>query len=69
MVIREDRMAEGLAYLAAELGLADAPPAPLDNAAAQALDAIWEPSLEDAAQDAYNRDYMGFGFGAWKAKD
>ena len=66
MVIREDRMGQGLAYLAAELGIEDAPAAPVDQAAVQALEAIWEPSLEDAAQDAYNRDYMGFGFGKWK---
>ena len=64
LVIREDRLAEGLAYLAAEIGI-KAPPAPQDHAAAEALAAIWEPALEDAAQDAYARDYTGFGFGRW----
>lgn len=67
IVLREDRMTEGLAFLAAELGLTDPPPAPVDRAAAEALAAIWEPSMEDAAQDAYGRDFVGFGFGRWKA--
>ena len=67
-VFREDRMAEGLAFLAAELALEDAPPAPQDHAAMAALEEVWQPSLEDVAQDAYARDYMGFGFGPWKSK-
>ncbi|MBK8438602.1 MAG: nodulation protein NodH [Rhodobacter sp.] len=66
MVVREDRMTEGLAFLAAESGIEDAPAAPLDRAAAEALDTIWEPALDDAAQDAYARDYMGFGFARWR---
>ncbi len=66
-VLREDRLAEGLAFLAAETGLDKAPAPTADNEAAAALDAIWEPALEDAAQDAYPRDFMGFGFGRWKA--
>jgi LPS sulfotransferase NodH len=64
LVIREDRLAEGLSYLAAEIGL-KAHPAPQDDAAAEALRAIWQPALEDAAQEAYARDYIGFGFGRW----
>ena len=67
LVLREDRLAEGLRFAAAEAGLKDAPPAPeTDTAAIQALDAVWHPSLEDAAQDAYNRDYTGFGFTRWR---
>lgn len=64
LVIREDRLAEGLAYLAAEIG-AKAAPTPQDHGATEALEAIWEPALEDAAQEAYARDYTGFGFGRW----
>lgn len=67
LVIREDRMAEGLAYLAAEIGLTDPPPAPQDRAAGDALEAIWSSALEDAAEDAYPRDYLGLSFGRWKA--
>jgi LPS sulfotransferase NodH len=67
LVIREDRLDQGLAFLAAELGLTDPPPAPIDRAAVEALEQVWTPELEAAAQDAYARDYIGFGFGKWKA--
>ncbi len=66
LVLREDRMTQGLAFLAAELGLPEAPPAPLDRAAAEALEAIWQPEFEDLAQEAWSRDYMGLGFDRWK---
>ena len=65
LVIREDRLAEGLSWLAAEIGV-KAAPAPQDQDAVEALEAVWTPALEDAAQDAYARDYMGFGFGRWR---
>lgn len=64
LVIREDRLAEGLAFLAAEVGLAP-PPAPSGDPAVAALAAIHDDSLEDAAAEAYARDYMGFGFSRW----
>ncbi len=66
LVIREDRLAEGLAWLADELGLTDPPPAIPDRAAAEALDAIWDPTLDEAAAEAWPRDYMGFGFPRWR---
>lgn len=66
LVIREERQADGLAWLAAELGLSDAPPAIADRAAAEALDDIWQPAMEDAAAEAWPRDYMGFGFTRWR---
>lgn len=65
MVIREDRLAEGLAFLAAEAGL-PMPPAPPEDPAAQALAAIYDEALEAAAAEAYARDYMGFGFDRWR---
>lgn len=65
LVIREDRLAEGLAYLAAETGVA--PPAALaQDPARAALLAIHDESLETAAAEAYARDYMGFGFARWR---
>ena len=67
LVIREDRLAEGLAYLAAEVGV-KAPPDPSPDPASQALAAIYDETLEDAAAEAYARDYLGFGFGPWRAK-
>lgn len=67
LVLREDRLDAGLAFLAAELGLSQAPPAIPDRAATEALEDIWEPAMEDAAQDAWPRDYMGFGFTRWRS--
>lgn len=67
MVIREDRLTEGLAFLAEEIGI-DAPKTVRrDTAAAAALLAVHSDALEDAAAAAYPRDYVGFGFGRWKA--
>jgi LPS sulfotransferase NodH len=65
LVIREDRLAQSLAFLAAEAGLPP-PPLPAPDPAASALDAIYDESLENAAEAAYSRDYMGFGFGRWR---
>ncbi|WP_137109795.1 nodulation protein NodH [Rhodobacter sp. SY28-1] len=64
-LLREDRLAEGLAALAAEAGVA--PPALTADPAETALLSIWDESLESAAAEAYARDYMGFGFTRWKA--
>ena len=55
LVIREERLAEGLAMLAGELGL-PMPDVAADSAAAAALARIWSPHLEEAAQDAGARD-------------
>lgn len=66
VVLREDGLAKGLAFLAAETGLDKVPAPPLTARPPPRLEAIWEPVLEDAAQDAYPRDFMGFGFGRWK---
>ena len=65
LVIREDRLPQALAYLAAEVGVAP-PPDPAPDPAIAALAAIHDPSLEDAAEAAYVRDYAGFGFTRWK---
>lgn len=61
-ILREDRLAEGLGWVCAELGLAP-PPLPAPDGAAAGLAAIWDDTVEEAARDAYQRDYMGFGFG------
>lgn len=64
-VLREDRLAEGLAFLAAETGVAPPAALPVDPDRA-ALAAIHDHSLEEAAADAYGRDYTGIGFGRWQ---
>ncbi|MBN8631931.1 MAG: nodulation protein NodH [Rhodobacterales bacterium] len=63
-LLREDRLAEGLAQLAAEAGLS--PPAVTPDPAGAALLSIWDETLETAAAEAYARDYMGFGFPRWR---
>lgn len=66
LLLREDRLAEGLAYLTADLGL-PCPPLPDTTEPAQwSLSAIWAPDLEDAAKAAYARDYAAFGFNRWR---
>jgi len=66
LVLREDRLAEGLAFLAAEVG-AQAPAfVALREAAPFPLAAFHGPDLDAAAEEAYRRDYLGFGFGPWR---
>jgi LPS sulfotransferase NodH len=62
-VLREDRLAEGLADLAKEVGVACPP---VNVADTPALATIYDAELEAAARDAYARDYIGFGFADWK---
>jgi LPS sulfotransferase NodH len=65
LVLRENRLAEGLAFLSEELGLPP-PPAPPPDPAHAVLAELYDASLEEAAAAAYARDYMGFGFTAWR---
>ncbi len=65
-VLREDELAEGLRGLARQVGISDTPPLNGTTHRWQArLSAIYDQSLEDAARDAYARDYAAFGFGNW----
>jgi hypothetical protein len=63
-LLREDRLSEGLASLGAEVGVA--PPVVTPDPAEAELLSIWDESLETAAAEAYQRDYMGFGFSRWR---
>ena len=65
LVLREDRLAEGLAHLCAELGRPCPPLPDRDEPSLKALAAIHGPDLEAAARDAYARDYAAFGFSDW----
>ncbi len=68
LLAREDRLAEDLGFLAASVGIKPpAPPAPPADTAPVPLRAIHDRELEALARDVYRRDYMSFGFGAWKA--
>lgn len=67
MVIREDRMRIDLAYLALTVGRDEAPDLPkITDPHAARLGAIYDEEIEKAATDAYQRDYMAFGFDAWR---
>lgn len=66
LVLREDRLAEGLGFLAAELGLSAPPFNPEREDTPHALADIYDAEIEEATRDAYQRDYMGFGFGPWR---
>jgi LPS sulfotransferase NodH len=68
IIIREDRLAAGLAWLGAEVGrdLPPLPPAPAEAPTAFPLAAIYGPDLEAAARAAYGRDYTAYGFGDWQ---
>jgi hypothetical protein len=61
-ILREDRLAEGLAFLATETGCTAAPPLPAPAAGPFALDAVRTPEIAAAAREAYARDYLAFGF-------
>ena len=62
LVLREDSLPEGLAFLCAELCLpVPAISLPRDDCDL-ALEAIRDGELEEAARDTYQRDYMAFGF-------
>jgi hypothetical protein len=66
LVLREERLVSGLAFLAAEVGLACPPLQMPEEAAPFALDEIHDAELEAATREAYARDYLGFGFGDWR---
>ncbi|KAB2887001.1 MAG: sulfotransferase [Albidovulum sp.] len=68
LLVREDRLAEDLGYLADTVGIAALPPpaAPADPAPVP-LDAIHDRDLDALVRDIYRRDFLSFGFGAWKA--
>ncbi len=63
LILREDRMEQGLVYLAAEVGVAPQPfcPRPVPSS----LFDIYDAEIEAAVQSAYKRDYQGFGFVPW----
>ena len=68
MILREDRLEEGLAVLAAQVGQSTMPTVatPTDPHATR-LSEIYDPEIESAVRDVYARDYMGFGFGDYAA--
>ena len=62
LVLREDRLETGLALL----GVACPALSNVQDPSADLLAGIYDAELEDAAQEAYSRDYLGYGFGPWR---
>lgn len=66
LIVREDRLGDDLAVLAAHIGRTQMPAIPVvTDPHAAWLDAIYDMDIETAARDVYHRDYMSFGFGNW----
>jgi hypothetical protein len=67
MIVREDEMMSYLPALAMQVGRMDAPdPVAVDPGHPVALEAIYDDEIEKLCQDIYKRDYIAFGFEAWK---
>ncbi len=67
-VIREHDMRNQLALLASQFGKSQMPKVPEEtDPLAGRLAKIYDAEIEQAALDAYGRDYDTFGFGPWRA--
>lgn len=62
-LLREDRLGEGLAFLCAEAGV-QCPPLPDPAHDEGPLAELLNDEVTEAAREAYQRDYVGFGFAA-----
>jgi LPS sulfotransferase NodH len=60
VVLREDQLAEGLARLAQDMGLPEHP-----YAVQPEPPPLLDDEIQEAAREAYARDYLEFGFGPW----
>lgn len=70
LLAREERIGDDLAYLTRAAGIDDAPPPPAAAGTGPALvplARIHDVALENAARDAYGRDYISYGFRNWGA--
>jgi LPS sulfotransferase NodH len=65
-VLREDRLPAALDWLCAEIGVAGAVYEAEPDVAAHSLATVWDDEVERAVRDAYQRDYLAFGFGSWR---
>ncbi|GGG80363.1 hypothetical protein GCM10011415_32160 [Salipiger pallidus] len=66
MIVREDEMASYLPALAMQVGHEGPPdPEPVPSSAPYGLAQIYDDQIETAAREAYQRDYIMFGFDDW----
>ncbi len=64
-VFREDSLTESLTFLAGQVGAIAPEVAVSTSDARYTLAEVVTEEIETAAREAYLRDYIGFGFGAW----
>ena len=67
LLLREDRLEEGLAFLTGEAGVAMKPLPPGAEVYPFELAAIYGADMEAAARETYTRDYVAYGFANWRA--
>ena len=65
-LLREDRLAEGLAFICAEAGVVMKAVLVVAEKLPFALADLYGADLEAACREAYARDYTAFGFGDWR---
>jgi cellulose synthase/poly-beta-1,6-N-acetylglucosamine synthase-like glycosyltransferase len=65
VILRRGRVGEGLGFLAGEVGLDLEPFGEAPDPEEARLRSIYDDEIEAAARAAYQRDYVGFGFGDW----
>lgn len=68
MILRRGSLAEGFGFIVRELGLDLAPFIEQPDPEGHRLRAIYDAEIEAAAREAYQRDYVGFGFGDWNGQ-
>lgn len=66
MIAREDRLAEDLAHLAAAVGRPVPPLKAAEPVAPFALADVMTEEIDALLREAYQRDYVAFGFGSWE---
>lgn len=67
MIVREDEMVSYLPALAMQVGRMDVPEPPeVAEDAPHPLSSIYDEEIEELVQGIYQRDYLNFGFGAWR---
>ncbi|MCV6825547.1 MULTISPECIES: sulfotransferase domain-containing protein [Halocynthiibacter] len=67
LVLREETLETDLEYLAFRTGAENAPLMEQREDSPYSLNDIYDDDIERAVRAAYQRDYMAFGFGPWKA--
>ncbi|MFT7057803.1 MAG: hypothetical protein ACJASV_000303 [Pseudorhodobacter sp.] len=66
LVLREDSLAAGLAFVATELGVDCAPPIHVPDPSMDLLARIYDEEIETLTREAYSRDYLGYGYENWR---